>query len=354
MKKTHRMLKNIFITAGALALAFLVCFMMDKLCRVQNLISMIFVLAVFLIAVTTDGYVYGVVASIVSVLLDNFVFTVPYFEFDFLSPENFVTALIMLVVVVITSTMTTQLKEQQRIKAEIEAEQMRSNLLRAVSHDLRTPLTTIYGSSLAIMENYDSLKKEQQLKLLGEIHEDSESLIRMVENLLSVTRVNTDIGVELQKQSTVLEELVDTAVVKFCKVYPDVQLKITIPEEFICIPADAMLIEQVLFNLLENSVHHANGMTRVELNVYVQEKKVYFTVSDDGCGVSKEKLRRLFTGRLTGTPTPSDGTRHNMGIGLSVCAAIIKGHGGEISAKNRKNGGAEFTFWLKEASDEQQ
>ena len=104
----------------------------------------------------------------------------PYFEIDFITPVNMFAAMVMLVIAIMTSTRTTKIKQQEKIKAESEKERMRGNLLRAVSHDLRTPLTSIYGATSVIMENYDCLSKEKQLKLLGEIHEDSQWLIRMV------------------------------------------------------------------------------------------------------------------------------------------------------------------------------
>ena len=303
------------------------------------------VLAVFLISLVTDGYVYGILASLLSVLIDNFVFAFPYFAFDFINSINLISAVVMLIVAIITCTLTTKLKMQEKLRAEGEMERMRANLLRAISHDLRTPLTTIYGSSSTILENYDSIRKEQQIKLLGEIREDSESLIRMVENLLSVTRIGEGI-VKLEKVPTVLEELIDTLLVKFHKHYPDARVQVTIPEEFISIPMDPVLIEQVLMNLLENAVFHAHGMRSLWLRVEVKHKHAVFCVEDDGCGISEERMAHLFTGLLD-SKAPADSNRNNMGIGLSVCRTIIRAHGSELKAGNRPEGGAAFRFSLE-------
>ncbi len=332
---------------------FLLNLAIQQVYHSRTLIPMIFVLGVYLVSWKTRGYFWGLLASVISVLAVNYTFSYPYWAFDLMSPELLFSAVVMLVVAVMTGTLTTKLKHQQEIRVEIERERMRANLLRAVSHDLRTPLTSIYGASSAILENFDSLTKEQRLKLTREVQEDAQWLIRMVENLLSVTRIDQG-KVQIKKAPTVLEELIDFVIVKFRKHFPDQKIMVQIPDDFIMIPMDAMLIEQVLVNLLENAVFHARGMEHLTLRVEQKEGWAVFTVSDDGCGISPERIKSIFTGYLDRDHPPSDGTRHNMGIGLSVCAAIIKAHGSEIFARNKKEGGAEFTFSLEmEASDEQ-
>lgn len=354
MKKHKLRLLDPVIVLGLLAAAFGISMLLQRLHPSESLVSLVFVLAVFLISLLTQGYAWGVIASLSSVLIDNFVFTFPYFAFDFITPENLISALVTLAVAVITSTLTTKLKAQERMKAEAETEKMRGNLLRAISHDLRTPLTTIYGSCSGLIDNYDTISKEQQLRLLSEMREDSESLLRMVENLLSVTRVGEE-AVAIRKNDTVLEELIDSVLLKFHKHYPAQPLQVSIPENFISIPMDAMLIQQVLINLLENAVFHAEGMTKLCLTVRQEGNIAIFEVTDNGCGIPRDRIDQLFSGQLYGSTTPTDSRRNGMGIGLSVCAAIIRAHGGEISAKNRKSGGAVFRFTLEmEDSNEQQ
>ena len=226
-----------------------------------------------------------------------------------------------------------------------KTDEMQRDLIANVSHDLRTPLTSIYGACSAMRDNFDALPRQTHMKLLSDVCADAQWLVRMVENLLSVTRVDTS-TVRLSKNDTVLEELIDAVLVKFHKHYPDIDVHVEIPEEFVSIPMDAMLISQVLMNLLENAVFHAKGMKNLWLRVEVKGFWAYFYVEDDGCGIPEEKLPKLFTGML-GSEAPMDQSRSSMGIGLSVCSAIIKAHGGEIWANKRVGGGTEVGFRLE-------
>ena len=353
--------KDMLVLGGALAAAIAgVAAIQAVSGRIDGVASMVFVLAAFFVSMYTEGYLWGVAASVIGMLAVNFAFRSPYFAFNFTLPENLFSGAVMLVVSIMTSTLTTRVKKQEQLRMESETEKMRANLLRAVSHDLRTPLTSIYGACSTVIENYDSLGREQKLKLLGEVCEDAQWLNRMVENLLSVTRIDSE-KVSVKKTPTVLEELIDTVLVKFKKRCPDVPVQLELPEDFVMIPMDSMLIQQVLMNLLENAALHAEGMTKLTLRVFTMGGRAVFEVSDDGCGIPKEKLKKLFTGMVVSDmDAPADSGKHGMGIGLSVCAAIIKAHGGEIKAESAPGEGTTIRFWLEteeiemeDAEDEQ-
>lgn len=346
MMKYKQIIKDLSFSLIILLITYFLSYYMQFVFDTDTLVPTIFVLGVFFISRQTEGYVWGVLASLVSVMLVNFTFTAPYFEVDFITSVNMFAALVMLLIAIMTSALTTQIKQQEKIKAESERERMRGNLLRAVSHDLRTPLTSIYGSTSVILENYDSISKEKQLRLLGEINEDSQWLIRMVENLLSVTRIDNSVT-QIAKDPVVLDELIDSVIVKFNKHYPKQKVNVNLPKEFVSIPMDAILIQQVLMNIMENAVVHAKGLTEILLIVRIEGNSVVFEVADDGCGIPEERIQHLFTGYLErDMNVPTDGSRNNMGIGLSVCSTIIKAHGGNIYAKNRPEGGALFGFEL--------
>ena len=342
--KKHVFEDSLF-TVIVLCAVFLVNLFLVREYNTKTMTPMVFVLGVFLVSWRTQGYTFGVAASFISVLAVNWAFTYPYWAFDLISPECISSAVVMLIVSTMTGALTTRLKQQEKLKAEAEKERMHGNLLRAVSHDLRTPLTSIYGSCSAIIENYDHIPRERKLMLLEDIQADSLWLNRMVENLLSVTRIGAD-QVRLSKQSVVLEELVDALLVKFNKHYPNQKVRVEIPQQFVSIPMDPVLIEQVLMNLLENAVFHAVGMKNLWLRVDLEDGKAIFFVEDDGCGISQEKIDGRFVSQ-SDSGVPIDSARSNMGIGLSVCRTIIKAHGGELKAGNRVGGGAVFSFGLE-------
>ena len=345
MEKWSEIIKNMLKVFGILGLFILIALLIEEYFVADALVPAIMVLAVFVISYITDGFLYGIIASILSVLALNFAFAFPYFAFNFHITENIITAIVMLVITIMTSTLTAQLKMQEKVCIESEKEKMRGNLLRAVSHDLRTPLTSISGSSAAIVDNYHQLSEEQILQLCRGIREDSQWLIGMVENILSITRIDNE-GVKLKKTPVVLEELIDSVLTRFKKRYPDQKVDVSIPEDFVSIPMDAVLIGQVLFNIMENAMQHALGMTELSLRVFTIGNKAVFEIMDDGCGMEKEQLKNIFKDYFVIRETPVDNQKRSMGIGLAVCASIIKAHDGVITAENRKGGGCCFRFTL--------
>ena len=344
----RRFLIDGLITVLTLIVIFLIVLLLESLFDADTLIPMLFVLGVFVVSLKTEGYFWGVVASLLGVLAVNYAFMFPYYAIDLLTPVNLATAMVMLIVSIMTSTLTTQISIQEKEKAAAERERMRANLLRAISHDLRTPLTAISGSCSLLME--EELPAPAQTELLENMRKDAQWLTRMVENLLTVTRID-EAHALVAKEPTVLEELIGSVLVKFRRRCPETRVETLLPEAFVIIPMDAMLIEQVLLNLLENAVTHAHGMTRLTLAVTCEDKNARFTVSDNGCGIPKERLENLFMGQMP----LSDDKRSGMGIGLYVCAAIIRAHGSAITARNLPEGGACFTFILEmEDANEQQ
>ncbi|MDR2132832.1 MAG: DUF4118 domain-containing protein [Clostridiales Family XIII bacterium] len=340
--------KDSLITAAAGATAFAICAFLRVFSDADISIPLIFVLTVLIVSRLTEGYFYGIFTSLVAVFGVNYVFTYPYFAFNFTISGYPITFLSMFVVSVITSALTTQVKRQEKLRLESEKEKLHANFLRAISHDLRTPLTSIIGSASVILENEDSFTAEQRRMLLKEILDEAAWLIRMVENLLSVTRMRGETAIN--KTLELAEELIGEASQKFKKRYPDIALCVSIPDEPIFIPMDIMLIEQVIMNLLENAAVHGGKPTRVELSLAVRGDRALFSVENDGDDIDPEIMERLRETDFFFTEAAADGKRaggkRNMGIGLSLCSSIVRAHGGSVSAEAGSRGGACFRFSL--------
>lgn len=348
-------LKNLLISLGFLIAACALCLALRQIDNDTSGAQLVFVLAILLISRFTDGYVWGVLASILSVIAVNYAFTYPYFRFNLSISGYLITFITMLAVSLIVSVLTSRIKRQEHLRIEAERERLRTDLLRAVSHDLRTPLTSIYSATSVLREGKNTLTEAQKDAMLLNIQKDSEWLIRMVENLLSVTRIENE-TMKISKTPTILDELIDSSVAKFSQRHPNQKVDVTVPEDIVVVSVDSILIEQVILNLLENAVCHAEGMTTLALNVFTTADQVVFEVLDDGCGIDEDKLKTLFSGCYEGRQDMTHGTRRYAGIGLSVCYTIVKAHGGTIAAENRKNGGAAFRFTVrreKTGDDEQ-
>ncbi|HWQ58084.1 MAG TPA: sensor histidine kinase KdpD, partial [Clostridia bacterium] len=485
---------------GILVGATLLCFGLSRLSIGDQNIIMVYILSILLVSRVTEGYAYGVAASVISVLAFNFFFTVPYFSFHAIQAGYPITFLVMLLVALVTSALTVRIRtearlavqrehrteelyeinkkllaargygsivalangyiaglfgrsvafftedpalggegsvleargdvdasslngadekavahwvflnrkqagagtdtlmgagafympviaqgkvlavwgisckkgkldqnarlfltmlasqvamalerqrlsdEQRNILVESEKEKMRSTLLRAISHDLRTPLAGILGASSAIRESGGNLDEETRDGLVANIQEESQWLIRMVENLLSVTRLGENAS-NLVKTPEAAEEVVGEAVGRIRHRFPQREIRVRVPKEYLEVPMDATLIAQVLMNLLENAIKYSPGDTPVEIRLRKAGDFAQYEVLDRGRGISAEDFPRLLAGEHPGDNRSPDAAR-GLGIGLSICMTIVKAHNGTLEAENRRDGGAAFRFAL--------
>ena len=339
-------LRNLLFTLIPLLAAVVVCILLRPLSGEETIyVPLVFVLAVLLVSRLTEGYTFGIVASLLATVCVNYVFTYPYFAFNITITGYPLTFALMLAVSITVGMLTTQIKKQEKIRAEIEAEQMRANLLRAVSHNIRTPLTSIVGAADALLENGERISGERQDELIRGVRDEAQWLVRVVENLLSVTRIGEG-QTRLRKQTEAAEEIIGEAARKFKKSFPNINVRLQAPEELLLVPMDATLIEQVLINLMENAAVHGEHTTQIELQVRREGQDACFCITDDGCGIAPEILPVMFDGTLRRTDQSDADGKRNMGIGLSVCLSIVKAHGGGMSAENRPEGGARVCFTL--------
>ena len=337
--------KGWLIYFATMGLAALVCVLLQQVSTSDVHVPIIFVLVVLIVSLSTEGYFYGILAALTSVFAVNYAFTYPYMQLNFTIYGYPLTFLTMLAVGFAVSTLTTRVQEQEALRMESEREKVRANLLRAVSHDLRTPLTAISGSISAVLENPE-LDRHQRTELLSDARQDADWLCRMVENLLSVTRIGDGQAGELHKQEEAVEEVLGAAVLAFRKRNPAVEVAVSVPETLLFVPMDPVLIQQVLRNLLDNAATHGGSTSKIIVRAVNEGDSVVISVADNGNGVDRRLLDHLFDGSLQLAGERGTDTTRGMGIGLTVCRTIVEAHGGSISAKNLPAGGAEFTFSL--------
>ena len=335
--------RDLLVSAIILSCAFGLCNLLRLAGSSDGFASPIFVLAVLLVSRLTTGYLFGLIASLLGVVCVNFVFTYPYWAVNFTISGYTLTFLTFLVVSIMTGTLTAQAKQRERLRAENEKEKMRANLLRSVSHDIRTPLTAILGATSAVLENPEMSPEDRSI-LLEDVRDDAQWLIRVVENLLSITRIGSD-QASIAKSPEAAEEVLGEAARKFRRRFPQVSVSVTAPESLLMVPMDPILIAQVLSNLLENAVLHGGTTTAISLSVQKEGDFARFSVRDNGRGIPESALPTLFDGTMKHSETPTSDGKRNMGLGLSVCLAIVRAHGGAMEARNLETG-AEFSFRL--------
>ena len=333
----------------------------------ENNSALVFVLAVVMISLLTEGYVYGIASSIIGGFCINYFFMVPYAAFS-LSYAGYPVAMIsMIAISCVVCALTTRVKNQraeairrekrtkslyelnERLNAEKTAiqlesarETIRGNILRAVSHDLRTPLTSISGAASVLLNSPEV--SPQNVAMLRDIKNDADSLIIMVENLLSITRIQ-DGNIPLKKHDEMLEEVAGDAILTTRRRFPECHVELDMSEDILFFPMEPMLVKQVMVNLLENAIRHSGDTQHITLHLFRQDDWAVVEVRDRGKGLSPEICQAVQAGKQLEKKLSGDKSR-GMGIGLSVCQSIIKAHGGFFVAGNNPEGGAVFRFGL--------
>ena len=335
----------------------------------ENNSALVFVLAVVCISFFTTGYAYGITASIIGTFCINYFFMVPYSAISLSNTGYPVAMLSMVAISCIVCALTSRVKQQaieavrrekntktlyemnEKLNAEKAAiqlqsarETIRGNILRAVSHDLRTPLTAISGAASVLLSSEDILRSEKNASLANDIKADADALIVMVENLLSVTRIQ-DGTIPLKKREEMLEEVAGDAILTTRRRFPNCHVDLELSEDILYLPMEPMLIKQVMVNLLENAVRHSGSQSGILLNLFRQDEWAVVEVRDHGKGLPPEVCQAVQSGRPLSRDLNGDSTR-GMGIGLSVCQSIIKAHNGFFAAGNAPEGGAVIRFGL--------
>lgn len=236
------------------------------------------------------------------------------------------------------------IREKEEAAVMAQNEQLRANLLRAISHDLRTPLTVISGNASNLLSNEDKFDKETKLRLYGDIYDDSMWLINLVENLLSVTRIE-DGRLNLKMSVELIDEVTAESIRHLPRKSAEYQIHLKKNDEFLMAKMDVRLILQVIINLIDNALKYTPPGSVIEVASQKKENMVEVSVSDNGPGISAEAKEHIFEMFYTGTHKIVD-SRRSLGLGLSLCRSIIEAHEGSIRVEDNHPHGCIFTFTL--------
>jgi len=340
---------------AAVALCTVVAFTMYRHFELTNLV-MVYLVGTLVVAARGQRRPAALCAFL-SVLCFDFFFVPPRFTFAVADAQYIWTFAVMFTVAMIISHLTIRLREEAEAarqgeqrsawlmekakKAEIDAEteRMRSALLSSVSHDFRTPLTAIVGSASALAQKAGKSLSREGRELLGNIESEAGRLSRLVQNLLEVTRLESG-AVQLQKAQYPLEEVVGAALGRLEKLLKNRNIKTDLAEDLPLVPMDPVLMEQVFINLLENGARHTPPASPLEITARADGSVITVEALDRGPGLSPEDLEHVFDKFYHARSSPG------AGLGLSICRAIVKAHGGRMEAANRPGGGAIFRMTL--------
>ena len=235
-------------------------------------------------------------------------------------------------------------KEKEEAKLLAENEKLRANLLRSISHDLRTPLTAISGNAGILLSDSDSLSPETRMQMYSDIYDDAAWLYNLVENLLAVTRIEEG-RMKLNTQPQLVEEVVSEAMQHISRKKTEHTITVTHRDELLLAKCDARLIVQVIINLVDNAIKYTPAGSHIRISTKREGTSAVISVADDGPGISDEEKERVFQMFYTGRNPIAD-SRRSLGLGLSLCKSIITAHGGGIRVTDNAPRGTVFTFTI--------
>jgi len=301
-------------------------------------IVVFYLLAVVIVAIRW-GQGPAIVTSILSVLAFDFFLVPPYLTLSVDRIQYVFTFMGLLIVGLVISTLASKTREHL---IQRQTERLQTALLNSISHDLRTPLASITGALTSLLDNDSNLNDSTRRELLETAYEESNSLNRLVGNLLDMTRVEAN-ALKISRKPCELRDMLGASLEQLKEKVRSRSVIMDIPREFPEVPVDFSFMMKVFFNLIDNAIKYSPDSTQIDIKAAAFKDKVRIEIKDQGFGIPESDLKRIFDKfyrverpqRITGT-----------GLGLSVCKGIVEAHGGEIQAKNNPDKGASFIIIL--------
>ena len=235
-------------------------------------------------------------------------------------------------------------REKEEAAVLAKNEQLRANLLRSISHDLRTPLTSISGNADTLLHSYDVLDEQTRKQIFTDIYDDAQWLTGLVENLLSITKI-VDGSVKLHLSDQVVDDIISEALRHIDRRAAEHHIAVDCGDVLLLARMDAGLIMQVLINLVNNAVKYTPVDSNIQITAIPRENMAEICVSDNGPGIPNELKERVFEMFFTGG-NPIGDSRRSLGLGLTLCQTIVHAHHGEMTLKDNSPHGCIFSFTI--------
>jgi len=282
------------------------------------------------LAIRINGTVYGIMGIVVDRILSSFEYSI-------------ILSILGECALALENLKNEKAKEEAAVVAQNE--KLRANLLRTISHDLRTPLTSISGNASNLLYHYKVLDDDTREQIFTDIYDESEWLIRLVENLLSVTRIENG-EMQISKTPEVLDDVVDEALKHIDRNKAEHNITVTRPDDIVVAEMDAKLIIQVIINIVNNAIKYTQKGSDINIEYTATDDDVIISISDNGPGMDDNMKAHAFDMFYTGQNKVAD-SKKSMGLGLALCRAVIEAHGGKINIESNTPSGCIFTFNLK-------
>ena len=345
-----RQAKDLLITVLILAAATGIGNIFWYFSFTKNIIS-VYVLGTLLTSLFTKSYFCGFLSSFSSVLLFNFCFTEPRLTLHAYERGYPVTFAIMLIVSIITVTLAIQnirnAEEKERAAVHAKNEQLRADLLRTISHDLRTPLTSISGNASNLISNYEKMDAPTRKQTFLDIYNDSMWLINLVENILSISRIE-DGRMNLSISTELVSEVFEEALRHTNRHSAQHTITVQMADDLLLARMDAKLVVQVLINLVDNAIKYSPEHSKITIRLQKRTGFVRIEIEDQGIGIPQSEYHKIFQRFYRGT-APEVREKSGTGIGLYLSRQIIEQHGGTITvASGKVRKGSTFLIQLPE------
>ncbi|MBP3894794.1 MAG: DUF4118 domain-containing protein [Atopobiaceae bacterium] len=342
------MLGNVLVTLVCQLVATLFAILLDVLGFSDATVVIIFVLSVLVTAILTEGPYYSIVASFVSILCYNYFLIEPRLSLQIHGRDYAGTITAMILFALLASYLVSSLRRSatQSMEASLIAqrEQLRANMLRSVSHDLRTPLTSITGNADMLLDETIELPEAARHQLVQDIYDDATWLRTVVENLLAVTRLE-DGSAMLHFDIELIDDVIEEAMRHISRESKDHEIVVVPPNDLLLARLDPQVIVQVIVNLVNNAIAHTQVGSTITISSRREGDMVAVEVADDGPGVSDADKEQVFDLFYTTGAKGADVGR-SVGLGLSLCRSVVQAHGGTIRVEDAQPHGARFIFTL--------